>query len=259
MNLFSQRKLPILTYHKLSTTDRDRFTVSSTQFERQLAYLRNHGYQSIRFSDLLRGDLHWPGPRRVSITFDDGYLSFSRIAVPLLERYGFSATCFVPVGHIGGQNEWDGGGTPLMSEQDLRALPPSLVELGLHSWNHTNYNSLGRDQIRQDVQQCRLRLDELGIRYAPVLAYPYGGVPKAPELRAQWGEALAHAGVQLACRVGNRLNQFPLQDPWMLTRTDIRGDESHWKFVIKVKLGRCKLGRYRRRPDSHHRSISSRL
>jgi len=241
MKLYSRRHLPILTYHKLSTTDRDRFTVSSTQFERQLAHLQDHGYQSIRFGDLLRGDLHWPGPRRILITFDDAYLSFAQIAVPLLERYGFSATCFLPVGHIGGHNAWDGGGTPLMSAQELRALPPSLVELGLHSWNHTNYNDLGRDQIRQDVDRCRLRLGELGIRHAPVLAYPYGGVPKALEQRKQWGETLAHAGVRLACRVGNQPNRFPLLDPWMLARTEIRGDESHWKFVLKVTLGRCKL------------------
>lgn len=234
-------RLPILTYHKLSATDCDRFTVSRSQFERQLAYLRDRGYRSVQFSELLRNGLHWPGPRRIAITFDDGYLSFAEIAVPLLERYGFSATCFLPVGRIGGENDWDGGGTSLMGEQLLRSLPRSIVEFGMHSWRHDNYNHLSCEQIRRDVELCRSRLGALRIEHVPVLAYPYGGVPKIPGLREQWSKTLAQAGVRLACRVGNRLNRFPLGDPWMLTRTDIRGDEPHWKFVVKVALGRCKL------------------
>lgn len=233
--------LPILVYHRFSDEQcSDRFTVSQRIFELQLQYLHENGYRSIRFSDLLTGISTRGIGRRVLLTIDDGYECASRFAIPLLKRYGFSATCFIPVGLIGEQNEWDGGGRPLMNEATLRALPSDQVEIALHSWRHIDYRTLSATQIAADLWACRSQLDALRIPYVPVLAYPFGRVPC--DLRAQgcWRTAIRKAGISMACRVGNRLNNMPLRDPYMLTRTNVRGDEAHWKFRVKVALGRSK-------------------
>jgi peptidoglycan/xylan/chitin deacetylase (PgdA/CDA1 family) len=233
-------RLPILVYHHFSEERDDRLTVSRGKFERQLQYLRDKGYRSIRLSELMYQE-HVSAQRRVVITFDDGYRSVAHIAVPLLARYGFSATCFLPVAHIGADNAWDGGGTPLMSADTLRALPSEQIELALHSWRHENYCFKSGDDIARDLALCRHRLDVLGIPYQPMFAYPYGKVPKDKRRREQVTTALRNAGIRIACRVGNRLNRLPVRDALMLTRTNVRGDEPHWKFCIKVALGRSKL------------------
>jgi peptidoglycan/xylan/chitin deacetylase (PgdA/CDA1 family) len=235
------RRLPILMYHRFSDFHRDRWTVTREMFEWQLKHLRDQGYRSTRFSELLRNDVPDDEQRQVIITIDDGYASVAEIALPLLERFGFSATCFLPVGFIGADNGWDGGGTPLMSVETLRRLPATHIELGLHSWGHEDYRRKSPEDIACDVLACRERLDELKIPYVPILAYPFGRFARNGCDFEKWRRALNGAGVRMACRIGNRLNSLPPSDPLLLTRTNIRGDEGRLKFRVKLVLGRSRL------------------
>ncbi len=96
-------RVPILMYHRItdlpenaSASDRD-YKIPPAQFEEQLRYLRDNGYQSIRLYDLTRflqgGD---PLPEKaVILTFDDGYRDNAVSAFPLLQKYGFTATFFI--------------------------------------------------------------------------------------------------------------------------------------------------------------------
>jgi peptidoglycan/xylan/chitin deacetylase (PgdA/CDA1 family) len=58
---------------------------------------------------------------RVAITFDDGYADNLTAALPLLERFGMPATCFVATGQVGGRREfwWD-------ELEALLLVPPQL-------------------------------------------------------------------------------------------------------------------------------------
>ena len=98
------------------------------QFERQLAYLRRHGYRTITIAEWQQAL-----PERTAasttgwwrITFDDAYRDFLTEAWPLLRRYGFNATMFVPTDHVGGRAEWDravGEPAPLLGWHELRTL-----------------------------------------------------------------------------------------------------------------------------------------
>ena len=44
--------------------------------------------------------------RLVGLTFDDGYADFVTNAMPVPQRYGFTATAFVLAGRLGGENAW---------------------------------------------------------------------------------------------------------------------------------------------------------
>lgn len=46
-------------------------------------------------------------PRAAVITFDDGYADNQEVALPLLERMGLSATCFVATGFLDGGRMWN--------------------------------------------------------------------------------------------------------------------------------------------------------
>ncbi len=100
-------KVPVVMLHSVSGFRADRprtFPVwcPPEMFEGYLAYLRRRGYTTITLRQLydhVAGGA--PLPRKpIVLTFDDGYLDNWVYAVPLLEKYGFSATVFVPTDFI---------------------------------------------------------------------------------------------------------------------------------------------------------------
>ncbi len=75
------------------------------------------------------------------------------------------------------------------------------------------------------------------IPFTPVLAYTYGAYPKKG---APWHEmkaVLKEEALQLAFRIGNRINRLPLKEPFVAQRIDIRGNESFGRFRRKLKYG----------------------
>jgi peptidoglycan/xylan/chitin deacetylase (PgdA/CDA1 family) len=112
--------VPILMYHLVGPYPSRRqwaddygynieygLTVSPAQFAGEMAYLAGHGYHAIsltRLADALLYDLPLP-TKPVALTFDDGRQSPWFYAVPLLRRYGFTATFFVCSGFAGQTNQ----------------------------------------------------------------------------------------------------------------------------------------------------------
>ncbi|MFC0402714.1 polysaccharide deacetylase family protein [Paraburkholderia rhizosphaerae] len=87
--------VPVLMYHHVSPTP-GMITVSPAHFAEQIACLARRGYRTLNareLADYLRGAP--VAPKSVVITFDDGYLDNWVHAHPVLQRYGFSAICFL--------------------------------------------------------------------------------------------------------------------------------------------------------------------
>lgn len=92
-------ELPIVMYHQLTKKPQraGRYVLTLEQFEKDLIYLRNAGCKSITLAELLdfydgKGTLP---DKPVMITFDDGNETLLEYALPLLEKYGFTAIGFV--------------------------------------------------------------------------------------------------------------------------------------------------------------------
>jgi peptidoglycan/xylan/chitin deacetylase (PgdA/CDA1 family) len=164
----------VLMYHDVAARDRARFAAQCDQIVR-LALPAS-------LADLTAArDDEW----RVAVTFDDGFRSFSQVALPELERRSIPSTLFVPT-------EWarrserspavaedarvlvgpDGSPVP-MTPQELTALPPS-VELGSHSRTHAHLPALDDDALRDELGGSRSEL--AAIRGSDVRhhAFPYG-------------------------------------------------------------------------------------
>ena len=105
--------VPVLMYHHISPSE-GMITTSPANFERQLAWMAQHGYRSLT-SDEFAGHLNGqPVPdKSILITFDDGYLDNWVYAYPLLKKYGYTALVFLvtswinegPIRHILGQGD----------------------------------------------------------------------------------------------------------------------------------------------------------
>ena len=138
-------RVPILMYHHIEKPPagaddlRRDLSVSPANFERQLTYLRNQGYQSITLNDLalyLTVGKPLP-PKPVILTFDDGYADVYTHAFPLLKRYGFTGTFFLITGPIDFKNPdfitWD-------QVQEMHAAGNKFEP---HSYDHPDMR--GRD------------------------------------------------------------------------------------------------------------------
>lgn len=235
--------LPILMYHKLSKTSNDRFTVSADDFEQQLAFLREKGYTTISFRELSKILLAGaPLPQKsVIITFDDGYESQYDIAYPILKQYQMKATFFLPVNFIGKTNSWDKTGEALMGYDKIKEMSGELFEFGLHSYLHEDYSKLTPSQMEADIQNSKKELEQNHCLFVPVLCYPYGSLPKDPEIIVKMKEIFKRNNIEFAARVKSAINQFPIKDVYELRRVDVRGNESFLKFKIKLKKGKAKL------------------
>lgn len=237
------RGLPVLMYHQLHPTRRDALTVTPEQFESQLQFLQSAGYQPITCRQVIDHlDRGTPLPERcVLLTFDDGYVNNLELAYPLLARYGFKATIFLPVGLLGQTNRWDGGSEPLLSAEQLAGLDPLVIELGLHSFSHENYQQKTPAEIGADARRCLEALADQGLPCTPALAYPYGKYPRERSTKAATERELTAAGVGCALRIGNRINRLPLSRRYELQRINVKGTDTPWEFRTKVRKGRVKL------------------
>jgi hypothetical protein len=115
--------LPVFVYH-----------VVDASFEADLRYLERGGYRTAGAEELAaygRGALE-PDGRTVALTFDDGDESLTRVAVPLLERYGFRAVAFVVTELVP-----ETSGRELAGWAELRAaVARGALEVGSHSCFH---------------------------------------------------------------------------------------------------------------------------
>ncbi|WP_432662837.1 polysaccharide deacetylase family protein [Wukongibacter baidiensis] len=101
-------KIPILLYHHILKDEENinfrgnGAVISLEQFEEQMKFLYNNGYQSINLNELydyiyLKKELP---DKSFMITFDDGYLSNYVYAYPILKKYGFNATIFLITSNV---------------------------------------------------------------------------------------------------------------------------------------------------------------
>jgi peptidoglycan/xylan/chitin deacetylase (PgdA/CDA1 family) len=239
--------VPMLMYHALSgphTPGFRRWTLSADRFEAHLAYLSEHGYRSVSVAELAGWRGHgWPatGGRLVALTFDDAYADFHEVALPLLTRYGLTATLFVPTGHVGGRSRWmaeEGeGDRGILSWGALAEVAASGIEIGAHSHTHPELDRLSARDLAMQVELPKALAEErLGV---PVrsFAYPYG------HHDSRVRRALAEAGYSGGCTM-NSWAATAADHPLELPRTAVFDSTDVAKLAAELRASRS-LGRRR--------------
>lgn len=237
-HVWMTRALPILMYHRISRDAPEgltRYQIRPEQFERQLAYLRRHGYRSISLDEWTRALAENDGripDRVVAITFDDAYRDFLTEAWPLLKTHCFRATVFVPTDHVGGSAEWDrafGEPAPLLGWDEMRALAADGVAFGAHGGSHDYLSRLDTARVLDEGRRSRALLEENLGRPVTAMSYPFG------DQDARVRMAMFACGYRVAVTTESSLSRLG-DDPMALPRQEIRGDEGFEAFV--AKLGR---------------------
>lgn len=225
--------LPVLMYHRVADSGAGSlapYRVRTAMFERQIAYLKRHGYRSRSIGSYVAFRQKNPtaalSGRPIAITFDDAYEDFFTTAWPILRSHGFTATLFVPVGFIGGHAEWDaehGDAAKMMTWEQLKAASQEGVEIASHGLSHTRLPNLDEAALREEIFASRnLLASRLGTEIAG-FSYPY--TQRDQPVR----QAVASAGYQYAV-VGKRPSTAAY-DAYEIPRIEVLGTDSMDAFV----------------------------
>lgn len=165
----AQQKVPILIYHSIDEFKghgmKDLY-VSPENFEKQMMYLRDHGYTLLTFEK-------WQDLNKVKkpifITLDDGYKNNLNVYTIFrkIESESFqpAATMFVISDFIGRKNR--------LSEEDLRMLSDSnIISIQSHSATHPELTKA--KNLTEELKNSKDRIESITEKPVIALAYPYG-------------------------------------------------------------------------------------
>jgi peptidoglycan/xylan/chitin deacetylase (PgdA/CDA1 family) len=149
-----RKPVPLLAYHEVRVPPPGEpypgLFVSRKTFHAQAAWLRRHGYRGITIAQLRQA---WAGrrllPRRpIVVTFDDGYSSVYRNALPVLRRLHWPGVLYLALGTT---RNPDG----LTRAQVGRMVREDGWELGSHTINHLDLTTIGRGRLRHETAGAR--------------------------------------------------------------------------------------------------------
>ena len=175
--------IAILVYHQIETAPPKgqpfrSLYVAPQAFARQMRLLDLLGYRGLSMSELtpyLRGE---KSGKVVGLTFDDGYLNNLTHALPVLQKFGFSSTCYAVSSLAGKTNTWDAGigiaQTQLMTDDEMVQWVAGGQEIGSHTQNHIDLY-LADDAVAQS-EIVNGTADLQAVLKTPVqhFCYPFG-------------------------------------------------------------------------------------
>jgi peptidoglycan/xylan/chitin deacetylase (PgdA/CDA1 family) len=213
------------------------FAVSHSLFMWHLDWLQKAGFVAITLEKMFDIREGKTGQRKegkpVVITFDDCPASLLDHAVPELVKRGMTATFFAVAGKPGGHNDWDaeqGAPTiPLMSGKDLRNLADNGFEIGSHGMSHCNLRNCLPDQIRWELLESRLILEEIVGKPVRYFAYPFGEYPHGHVGFCQ------EAGYRGAVSIFSRAPSVT-KDPYCMRRVLVHEGDQFLRFRFKASI-----------------------
>ncbi|MBX7151356.1 polysaccharide deacetylase family protein [bacterium] len=170
-----QNNIPILVYHKID--NRMDFGISSVtpnMFELHIKELYNLGFQCIGISESFNQSSKIKG---CCIVFDDAYENVYINAFPILKKYGFTATIAVITDFVGKNNSWDvhfGYKFKHATWEQLKVLVENGWEIASHTCSHRSLTMLQRNEIKNEVLDSKIELQNrlnIAVRH---LVYPFG-------------------------------------------------------------------------------------
>jgi len=216
--------VPILMYHVVTTAPANapypELYVSRGDFAGQVAWLAAHGYHGVTLQqvfDSWRGAARLPA-KPVVLSFDDGYLSQVRNALPILKARRWPGVLNLEVKNL----------TPVwgIRPPGIRKLMAAGWELDAHTLTHPDLTKVGAAQLRDEVAGSRAAIR--GRFHVPVnfFCYPAGRY-----------DATVVAAVKAAGYLGATTTNYGLARPselYTLARVRVNGSDGVKGFAAKL-------------------------
>ena len=221
------RTLRVLMYHKINDLENNPLSVPVAMFDEQLALLKDCGYHVVDLQAVIDHYLHGTPlpPRAVLITFDDGYRDNLENALDVLQRHGYPAVLFVPIGYLDTT-------LPLPHEErlaqrgivnrtldwsDLPDLERGGIRVEAHGISHRPLADLEVDEAAREIVLAKLKLEEALGRDVRAFAYVKGSEAHFKPVHLS---LLRQAGYEIAFTSVSGANT-PRTDPLRLHRYNV--------------------------------------
>lgn len=220
-------RIPVITYHKIVSDKakktkkyrNDKWTVSQSNFNQQMAWLHKKHYRTINCDELYlwrRGRIKLP-KRSVLITIDDGNAEAIERAFPVIKKYKMKATAFIV-----GRSPHKGlncGNISMKRMKEIKKKYPKF-EFQSHTYNlhirkavKFTYTTFMNDAYKQRKVY--------GFEY---LAYPYGDKTNTMI------KAYKNSGIRMAFSFGDYGFATRKQNLYKMKRIAILGNTSMKTF-----------------------------
>lgn len=176
----SRCRIPILMYHSISDDPEPgvanyyRLCTSPAAFRQQMTFLHEHGYRTVDLDrlDTLEFVPNAQNNRLVAITFDDGFRDNLTEALPVLERFGFTATIYLATAYVREQRT-SFKGRQCLTWSEVREMRDRKVHFGSHTVNHPVLHDLQWKRIESEVRDSKSLLEDRIQASVTSFAYPY--------------------------------------------------------------------------------------
>jgi peptidoglycan/xylan/chitin deacetylase (PgdA/CDA1 family) len=215
--------VPILEYHAIqppvAATPYPDLFVPQSDFERQMAWLDDHGYEAVTLRQV---EAAWDGggklpPKPVVVSFDDGYRSQYVAGFLVLQRYHWPGVIDLIAGSQGDD----------LPTVDVKRMLAAGWELASHTVNHVDVSTLDSSQLAAEIAGSKRQLERRFGVQVDDFSYPDGHYDQAAiaELR--------RAGYRGATTelpgLADRRYRFTL------ARLEIAGSDGLGGFVAKLR------------------------
>ncbi len=207
-------------YHSIeSRVDMDPdgyFTVPKKSFERQMQWLKHESEFS---TNSIHDEIE---ENSIAVSFDDGYASNIKYALPILEEYKIPCVIFVATGFIKQQS------TQFISRKQLHELANhELISIGSHTVTHPHLVRCNNEILRRELVESKLFLEDICGKQISCLSYPNGSYDTRTITEAK------KTGYQQAycSRVGYNATE---ENRYSLARTCIYGSDKLTDFKGRV-------------------------
>ncbi len=174
------KRIPILMFHSISD-DKESAThpyyhinTSPAIFAEQMRFLSENGYSVVDFHEIENclGTNNKLTRKFAVITFDDGYGDFYTNAFPILQKYHFPATVFLPTDFVGNKKNKLRGKEHLTWNQ-VSELAACGISFGSHTVTHPELRSQNNKNVEYEIRQSKKVIENNLGKSIDTFSYPF--------------------------------------------------------------------------------------
>jgi len=170
-------RIPVLMYHEVTDIAEGRrktrhmhpcYSLSTQQFENQMEYLSQNDYKTISLQSLFNKD--YTNDKSVVITFDDGFIGNYKNALPILNKYNFSATIFAIVQKISTES--------YLNWEQLKELKDNGISIQSHTMSHRPLGQLNDEEVYFELSESKKIIEDKLGQSVKYVSLPHGSFKK---------------------------------------------------------------------------------